>query len=88
MRYQYKLHPTKAINQGFCRINYISYWEGKRFHHCLQDDGIQITFYLCSIDYEPMYEVSTSSNDKKAMFEKPIGNSELERKVRAWIDNE
>jgi hypothetical protein len=35
-----------------------------------------------------MWESGSFPNDRVYLYEKPDGNSELERKVRAWIDNE
>jgi len=77
-----------SIWQGFCRINYISSYEGKVFSHCLQYDGNKIVFYFCSQDFEPQFESDMDISGRQLLFEKPIGDSELEIKVRQWIDNE
>jgi len=72
------------VDEGFCRINYVGKNKAdQNVYYCVQDEGPYCVAYRSSTDLEPMSEVKF----KKGAFEIPVGNSEMETKVRNFLEN-
>lgn len=84
-----KLHPYWQRHAGHCQITYVTRNDtGQRLVYCLQDNGQLfggVRLMRCSQEGEPCHQVSF--NDRRAVFEKPKGDSKLEADVRIWIEN-
>jgi hypothetical protein len=85
---QFKLHPHWQRDTGHCQITYVSKNDrGQRLIYCLQDNGKAfggIRLMRCTQEHEPSHEVKFTQI--KAIFEKPKGDSELEKLACIWID--
>lgn len=85
----FKIHPDWERWSGFCRIVYISKNDkNQKILYCLQDDGSRfggVKLYRCSLDGEPSYEIKLKPNSGFE-FEKPTGESGLEKLVKIWIE--
>ena len=77
-----KLCKIHSIDSGFCRINYIAESGGHKFHYCIQEDVGTFLCFRSSKDWEPDAEVIFRPND----WEIPIGDSELEIRIRDFIE--
>lgn len=85
---KFKLH---SIDSGFCRIYYTTKnSEGQKIIYCLQDEGDRfggVQLYRCSKEGEPEF-ITHFKEGIKAIdsMEKPMGETELEKRVRHWIE--
>lgn len=84
-----KLHPNYKRHVDHCQITYLARNNnGERIAYCLQDNGDKfggIRLMRCSEDGEPSHECSFKT--VRAEFEKPTGDSKLEKLCREWIEN-
>ena len=78
------------LDEGFCRINYVfQNEEGKHAYYCIQDEGPYVLAYSCSSDFEPCSTVNIKKGKQRhEVFEVPKGNTELEVKIRNWLNKE
>lgn len=75
------------IEDGYCRINYKRKVGENILNYCLQDEGQGyggVLLYRCSKDYEPSNCVLIPKH-LNAEFEIPIGSTDLEKKIAAFI---
>ena len=83
-----KLHPYYQRYTGHCQITYVSRNDsGQKLVYCLQDNGKNfggVRLMRCSQDGEPCHEVSFTK--VRAVFERPVDDSDLSRDVNRWID--
>lgn len=79
-----KLKSNWEYHTGHCQITYVT---SERLTYCLQDNGAKfggVRLMRCTDDGEPSHEVSFT---KPLKFEKPSGDSRLEKLVIEWIEN-
>lgn len=85
-----KLHPYFENWTGHCQITYTAKNDhNETIVYCLQDNGEKfggVRLMRCSQDGEPSHEVKFRK-DVKALFEKPQGDSRLEKLIVSWIEN-
>jgi hypothetical protein len=75
---------------GHCQVTYqTKNAHNESIYYCLQDNGINcggVKLLRCSDDCEPSHEVRLKK-DSNVIFERPTGDSRLEKLVNEWIDN-
>lgn len=87
MKYDFYL-AKKYDGSGHCQINYFSRNDkGQVLRYCLQQNFNEIRLMRCSddweVDFEPSYEIWVPNF---LTFEKPVGDSKLEKMVVKWIE--
>lgn len=87
---KFKLHPYWMSHTGHCQITYSAKNDlDQKIVYCLQDNGEKfggVRLMRCSEDGEPCHEIKIDSTKYIPVFEKPPGDSRLEKLVKEWIN--